>query len=55
LNGLACGVSKIPMAKVARAIWPNIVTGIIVIFIVTRRPWAATYLVDLIPRQGSKE
>ncbi len=47
---VACGISKIPMAKMARAIWPNIVIGIIVIFIVTYLPWTVTYLPGLIPK-----
>ena len=38
------------MAGMARAIWPNIVIGIIVIFIVTYMPWTVTYLVDMIPK-----
>ena len=47
---VACGISKIPMAQMARAIWPNIVIGIIVIFIVTYLPWTVTYLPGLIPK-----
>jgi TRAP-type C4-dicarboxylate transport system permease large subunit len=55
LNGLARSISKIPMASMARAIWPNIVIGVIVIFVVTCVPWTVTVLVDLIPQEGSKE
>jgi TRAP-type transport system large permease protein len=47
---VACGISKVPMARMARAIWPNIVIGIIVIFIVTYLPWTITYLPGLIPK-----
>jgi len=47
---VACGLTKIPMADMARAIWPNIVIGIIVIFIVTYLPWTVTYLPGLIPK-----
>ena len=47
---VACGISKIPMAQMARAIWPNVVIGIIVIFIVTYLPWTVTYLPGLIPK-----
>ena len=47
---VACGLSKIPMADMAKAIWPNIVIGIIVIFIVTYLPWTVTYLPGLIPK-----
>jgi tripartite ATP-independent transporter DctM subunit len=47
---VACGISKIPMADMARAIWPNIVIGIIVIFIVTYLPWTVTYLPSLLPK-----
>jgi len=47
---VACGLSKIPMANMARAIWPNVVIGIIVIFIVTYLPWTVTYLPGLIPK-----
>ncbi len=55
MNGLARGISKIPMTRMARVIWPNIVIGVIVIFVVTCVPWTVTVLVDLIPQQGSKE
>jgi len=47
---VACGISKVPMANMARAIWPNIVIGIIVVFIVTYMPWTVMYLVDMIPK-----
>ena len=47
---VACGLSKIPMADMARAIWPNVVIGIIVVFIVTYLPWTVTYLPGLIPK-----
>ncbi len=47
---VACGISKVPMARLARAIWPNIVIGIIVIGIVTYLPWTVTYLPGLIPK-----
>jgi len=47
---VACGISKISMADMAKAIWPNVIIGIIVIFIVTYMPWTVTYLVDMIPK-----
>lgn len=47
---VACGISKVPMARMARAIWPNIVIGIIVIFVVTYMPWTVMYLVNMIPK-----
>lgn len=47
---VACGISKISMVRMARAIWPNIVIGIIVIFIITYLPWTVTYLPGLIPK-----
>ena len=47
---VACGISKIPMGPMSRAIWPNIVIGIIVIFIITYLPWTVTYLPGLIPK-----
>jgi TRAP-type transport system large permease protein len=47
---VACGISKISMGQMARAIWPNIVIGIIVIFIITYLPWTVTYLPGLIPK-----
>jgi tripartite ATP-independent transporter DctM subunit len=47
---VACGISKVPMARMARAIWPNVVIGIIVILIVTYLPWTVTYLPSLIPK-----
>ena len=52
MNGLARGISKIPMTRMARVIWPNIVIGVIVIFVVTCVPWTVMVLVDLIPRTG---
>ena len=47
---VACGLSKIPMADMAKAIWPNVVIGIIVTFIVTYLPWTVTYLPGLMPK-----
>jgi TRAP-type C4-dicarboxylate transport system permease large subunit len=47
---VACGISKISVADISRAIWPNIVIGVIVIFIVTYLPWTVTYLPGLIPK-----
>ena len=47
---VACGLSKVPMANMARAIWPNVVIGIIVVFIVTYLPWTVTYLPGLMPK-----
>jgi tripartite ATP-independent transporter DctM subunit len=47
---VACGISKIDMGPMSRAIWPNIVIGIIVIFIITYLPWTIMYLPGLIPK-----
>jgi tripartite ATP-independent transporter DctM subunit len=47
---VTCGISKISVADLSRAIWPNVVIGIIVIFIVTYLPWTVTYLPGLIPK-----
>ena len=47
---VACGISKITVSRMARAIWPNIIIGIIVIFIITYMPWTITYLPGLIPK-----
>jgi tripartite ATP-independent transporter DctM subunit len=47
---VACGISKIPMSRMSRAIWPNIIIGIIVVLIVTYLPWTVTYLPSLIPK-----
>lgn len=47
---VACGISKISMVQMARAIWPNVIIGIIVVFIVTYLPWTVTYLPGLIPK-----
>ena len=47
---VACGLSKVPMANMARAIWPNVVIDIIVVFIVTYLPWTVTYLPSLMPK-----
>ena len=47
---VACGISKISVADISRAIWPNLVIGVIVIFVVTYLPWTVTYLPGLIPK-----
>lgn len=47
---VACGVSKISVAEISRAIWPNIIIGIIVLFIVTYLPWTVMWLPNLIPK-----
>jgi C4-dicarboxylate transporter DctM subunit len=47
---VACGISKISVADISRAIWPNVIIGIIVLFIVTYIPWTVMVLVNLIPK-----
>jgi tripartite ATP-independent transporter DctM subunit len=47
---VACGISKISVSEISRAIWPNVVIGVIVIFIVTYLQWTVTYLPGLIPK-----
>jgi tripartite ATP-independent transporter DctM subunit len=47
---VACGISKISVAEISRAIWPNIIIGIIVLFIVTYLPWTVLWLPNLIPK-----
>jgi tripartite ATP-independent transporter DctM subunit len=47
---VACGISKISVAEISRAIWPNIIIGIIVLFIVTYLPWTVMWLPNLIPK-----
>ncbi len=47
---VACGISKISMGQISRAIWPNVIIGIIVVLIVTYLPWTVTYLPSLIPK-----
>ncbi len=47
---VACGISKISVADISRAIWPNIIIGVIVLFIVTYCPWTVMVLVDMIPK-----
>lgn len=47
---VACGISKISMGQMSRAIWPNIIIGLIVVIIVTYLPWTVTYLPSLIPK-----
>ncbi len=46
---VACGISKLSVAEMSRAIWPNIVIGIIVLFIVTYLPWTVTFIPSLLP------
>jgi tripartite ATP-independent transporter DctM subunit len=47
---VACGISKISVAQISRAIWPNVIIGIIVLFIVTYLPWTVMWLPNLIPK-----
>jgi TRAP-type C4-dicarboxylate transport system permease large subunit len=47
---VACGISKISVAEISRAIWPNIIIGVIVLFIVTYLPWTVMWLPNLIPK-----
>jgi TRAP-type C4-dicarboxylate transport system permease large subunit len=47
---VACGISKISVADISRAIWPNVIIGVIVLFIVTYIPWTVMVLVNLIPK-----
>jgi len=47
---VACGISKISVADISRAIWPNVIIGVIVLFIVTYIPWTVMVLVELIPK-----
>jgi TRAP-type C4-dicarboxylate transport system permease large subunit len=47
---VTCGISKISVAEISRAIWPNVIIGIIVLFIVTYIPWTVMVLVNLIPK-----
>jgi tripartite ATP-independent transporter DctM subunit len=47
---VACGISKVSVAEISRAIWPNIIIGIIVLFIVTYLPWTVMWLPDMIPK-----
>ncbi|MBN2370073.1 MAG: TRAP transporter large permease [Vicinamibacteria bacterium] len=44
---VACGISKVSIADMSRAIWPNVVIGIIVIIVITYLPWTVTYLPSL--------
>jgi tripartite ATP-independent transporter DctM subunit len=46
---VACGISKLSVAEISKAIWPNIVIGIIVLFIVTYIPWTVTFIPSLMP------
>jgi tripartite ATP-independent transporter DctM subunit len=44
---VACGISKVSVSEMSRAIWPSVVIGIIVIIVVTYLPWTVTYLPSL--------
>jgi TRAP-type C4-dicarboxylate transport system permease large subunit len=44
---VACGVSKLSVAEISKAIWPNIVIAVIVLFIITYAPWTITFLPGL--------
>ena len=45
---VACGISKFSVAEISKAIWPNIVIGVIVLFIITYLPWTITWLPNLL-------
>ena len=47
---VACGISKISLWELVENIWPNIIIGVIVLFIVTYLPWTVTFLPNLIPK-----
>lgn len=47
---VACGISKISVAQISRAIWPFIIIGIIVLFIVTYIPGVVMWLPNMLPR-----
>jgi TRAP-type C4-dicarboxylate transport system permease large subunit len=38
------------VAEISRAIWPNIIIGIIVLFVVTYLPWTVMWLPNMIPK-----
>ena len=46
---VACGISKLSVWEISKAIWPNIVIGVIVLFIVTYIPWTVTFIPSLLP------
>jgi len=45
---VACGISKFSVADISKAIWPNIIIGIIVLFIITYIPWTITVVPNLL-------
>jgi tripartite ATP-independent transporter DctM subunit len=45
---VACGVSRISVAEMSRAIWPSVVIGVIVVLVITYVPWIVTLLPRLL-------
>ncbi|MCX7788867.1 MAG: TRAP transporter large permease, partial [Spirochaetes bacterium] len=45
---VACGISKLSVAEISKAIWPFILVGIVALFIVTYLPWTVTVLPNMI-------
>ena len=45
---VACGISKLSVAEISKAIWPNIVIAVVVLFIITYIPWTITVLPNMI-------
>ncbi len=45
---VACGISKLSVAEISKAIWPFILIGIVALFIVTYIPWTITVLPSMI-------
>ncbi len=45
---VACGISKLSVAEISKAIWPFILMGILVLFIITYLPWTVTVLPNLV-------
>ncbi|MFA6505878.1 MAG: TRAP transporter large permease subunit [Treponemataceae bacterium] len=44
---VACGISKFSVAEISKAIWPNILIGMIVVLIITYIPWTITVLPNM--------
>ena len=47
---VGCGISKVSLSDLARAIVPNIVIMVLVLFLITYVPWTITFIPNLVSR-----
>ena len=47
---VGCGISKVKLTELARAIAPNILIMVVVLFLITYLPWTITFIPNLVSR-----